>query len=181
MATPLGHALAGIAAGSLAAPPEGLLPPRREVWLLAFLGAAPDLDFLPGLLSGAPSAFHHGPSHSLGFTLLAALVMGLWGMRQGRFWRWALVGLAAYGSHVLIDYFTADNLAPFGMPVWWPLDSEYTMAHHPLFMAVDRSSLSWPVLWHDIKALVWEVILLGPCAALAVWRRLRPLPAAERG
>jgi inner membrane protein len=165
----------------LAGPPGGLLPQRREIWLLAFLGTAADLDFVPGLLMGAPSMFHHGPSHSLGFVLLAALVMGVWGLKHGAPWRWALVGLAAYGSHVLIDYFTADNLAPFGMPVWWPLDDTYRMAHHPLFMAVDRSSLSWPVIWHDIKAVTWEMVLLVPVTGLALWLRRRPAPVWERG
>ena len=64
MATPVGHALAGLAIGALTArrdadarPPVGSpsLSPGRWLLLGAVFAVAPDLDFVPGIVAGAPA------------------------------------------------------------------------------------------------------------------------------
>ena len=98
MATPIGHALAGLAVSSLIyrndelpeaynlkARPGGskiqkLLYNRGAIALLSvFMAMAPDLDLIPGILQGQPILYHGGIAHSLGSgILLSLLVVALW-------------------------------------------------------------------------------------------------------
>jgi len=91
MATPVGHMLMGASTLALSGPRRAR---ARLVALGALVGAAPDLDFLPGLVLGDPARFHHGPTHSLGFALLAALATWLLASRQRGRWAHAFTGWA---------------------------------------------------------------------------------------
>lgn len=82
-----------------------------------FIAAAPDLDFIPQLLTG--QRYHHGFSHSLIFALGFTLVVwaiGYMAMR-GESARLFLLTLMLYGSHLLMDYFTAGGP---GIQLLWP-------------------------------------------------------------
>src|SRR3954466_8308797 len=110
MPSPLGHALAGLAAGWLIAPPAS----RREAvgWgtLFAFAAMAPDLDLVAGV--------HRGPSHSLGAAVAAGALTWIVsaagsrrpmeGEQQGgaarQHSRRALAVAAAYATHTLLDW-----------------------------------------------------------------------------
>ena len=176
MATPLGHALCGVGLGSALRGPEPWFGPWRDLAFFAALAMAPDLDFLPGLLIGRPEAFHHGVTHSLGAAVLFGGLMAWWGLRRGRgipAWRWGLAGGLIYFAQVLLDVMTVDTSFPYGVPLWWPISSEYVLADNPWLADVRRRPLVWATLWHDIKAAGWEVVLLGPPAALLTWWRLR--------
>jgi inner membrane protein len=166
-------AAVGVAASG-ARPLEERWGPWREAAVLAVMAQAPDLDFLPGILLGNPSLYHHGASHSLGAAVLFAGLCWLWGWRRGRPWRWALVGGALYLAQVVADAWTVDTRPPFGVPFWWPLSPEFFYPEHPLFYKVIRD-VSYPGwLAHDLKAVALEVAVFGPMLAASwVWRRWR--------
>jgi membrane-bound metal-dependent hydrolase YbcI (DUF457 family) len=109
------------------------------------LANAPDLDFLPGLAMGAPTAFHRGPTHSLMGVAVVALAAWWWARRAGPpQWRasWtATFAAVAFGSHLLIDYFTVDAVAPHGARFLWPLSDAHLHAPVPVFgeIVVDRT------------------------------------------
>jgi len=170
MATPLGHALAGMAVGVLITGRRPLISPGRDLLLFAALAQAPDLDFIPGLLIGQPGAFHHGLSHSLGASLAVGLLAAWWGRRRSDAFRWGLAGGVICFVQVLIDALTADKVAPRGVPLWWPLSSDHVL-FHPLFMDVLRGRLTWDLIRHNLTALVLEAALLGPPALLVVLGR----------
>jgi inner membrane protein len=160
--------------GAAVAPKETMLgSARRDAILFVTLGLAADLDFIPGILMGHPSAFHHGPTHSVGAAMLVGLLMGLWGLKRGNPWRWGLVGFAVYFSHVLLDFIAADPVLPYGLMLWWPFSWDYYLASAPIFMSAQRHALTWAVAWHDIKALSLEIMLLGPPTAFMLWLRYR--------
>jgi LexA-binding, inner membrane-associated putative hydrolase len=71
MATPVGHSLAGYAIYRFLVPGED----HRPALLLVAVGMAnaPDLDFVPGILAGAPATYHQGGSHSLAFAAAAGV------------------------------------------------------------------------------------------------------------
>src|SRR3990172_11659995 len=75
MATPLGHGLAGAII---------CLGFRRVGWRTPSMAAAvivanlPDADFLPGIMVGWPSRYHHGASHSIVAAMICALAIGIW-------------------------------------------------------------------------------------------------------
>lgn len=174
MATPVGHAFAGVLTGlllTMGRPP--LLDYWRDVALFAVLAMAPDLDFVPGILMGEPSAFHQGVTHSVGMTAVVAVAMWLWGNRRGAPWRWALVGAAVYLSHPLVDYLAVDTRLPLGIMLWWPFSDAHVQSGADLFLNVRRESLSMEVIGHDLVALTRELLFLGLPAAAALWVRLR--------
>ena len=138
------HAAAGYLVYE-AARPAG----RHRVGLLAVavvLANAPDLDFVPGLVVGAPGAFHRGPSHSIAAALLVALAVAAvawWrrGDRAGVAW-WAAFAAAAYGSHLLVDFLTVDAVPPYGSPFLWPVSDRFFHAGSSWFgeIVIDRAS-----------------------------------------
>ena len=69
MPSPIGHSLTG---WLTAAWRDGSFKPVHPGRFLLYVVVAngPDLDFIPGLLTGAPNLYHHGRSHSLGAGIL---------------------------------------------------------------------------------------------------------------
>jgi inner membrane protein len=174
MPSPLAHALAGAAAYAVLAP--GARP--RSEWrpwaAAAFAAVAADLDFLPGLLVGDPSRYHHGVTHSLAatlvFTLLLTPLASSLGLGSPR--RAALLLGTAYGSHLLLDYLTVDTTRPYGIPVFWPLSTQHFIA--PVLVFTDLyHGASWAafVNWHNVVAMVTEALVVGiPVVGLCLWR-----------
>ena len=161
MPTPIGHALGGIAAGTLiggAAETDGdrsrLL---RWLALLAVLGVMPDADFLVGA--------HREASHSVGAVLLVVGGGVLVVPRQPRIW--AATG-AAYLTHVVLDWLGTDTVAPFGLMALWPIDTAFYMSSVELFHPVCRQY--WLLdCWLSIGyAVSYELLIVGPFALAAV-------------
>lgn len=134
MATPLGHVLVGAGIGARLGPHRGLL---RALLLGGCLGAAADLDFLPGLLAGAPARFHHAQSHSILAAILAGGLTYL--LVRPRAAAWGLVGGLGYASHLLLDLVTVDDGAPFGIPLFWPVSSATFQSPITVFPRVPHS------------------------------------------
>jgi membrane-bound metal-dependent hydrolase YbcI (DUF457 family) len=161
MALCLAHATAGYLAY------EALRPtgPHRPALLAGALvmANAPDLDFLPGLLAGAPVAYHRGVTHTLGALVVVSLTA--WAvarlLRSGSAWWWGLAAGAAYGSHLLVDCLTVDAIPPYGIQLLWPLTDAWLHAPFSLFgeIIVDQSGRA--AFLHS---------LLTP-TALVVWGR----------
>ena len=129
--------------------------------LFAAAGMAPDLDFLFGA--------HRGPSHGLGSAVLVGLVAFL-ATRQGRFS--GAVGLA-YGSHTLLDWLGSDVMAPIGVMALWPFSREFYQANLQIFPAVSRRYWEPGFVMLNLRAVAWEILLLGPLAALTAAIRRR--------
>jgi inner membrane protein len=183
LASPLGHALAGLAIG-LAAEPRGA---RTDLKLLAACAAfaiAPDLDFLPGLLfAGRPALYHQGASHSV-FAALACSLAGAWLLARDPRQR-TRVGLAlfaAYLSHLALDWLGSDARLPIGMPLLWPFSDATWISPVAVLPGMRHtlpgreSSADWIVdvlSLANLRALLVELALVGPLLLLALWRRRR--------
>ena len=143
---PVTHSLTGLAlarAGLNRAAPHATL-------LLIAASNAPDIDIVSGLFGTAPYLeFHRGPTHSLLFAPLCALLPVAflrWGLRrpvpllQG----W-LLSLLAIVVHLGMDFLTS-----YGMKPLWPLANQWTQ---------------WPVLYitdiYVIAALILSVAAPG--------------------
>ena len=186
MPTPIGHALAGVAAGCLAAAgcermsrgrrersaPAGTPGrtaasggPFRSATGFALLGMLPDIDLVFGM--------HRGISHSLGATLVAAGVVGL--LAPGRRLRAAFVAAATFASHLLLDWCGADPGTPSGIMALWPWTSEFYVADLQAFLRVCREYWLLDCWLHNGRAVVRELLILLPLAAggVLVLRRAR--------
>ena len=177
MPSPVGHALAGVALGCLATrrPTSGLSPGTsaptflgnlrtdRQILVLGLLGVLPDIDFLFGV--------HSMYTHSIGAITVVGLI-ALASNPRGRFTT-ALAAALAYGSHTLLDWLGSDSVAPIGIMALWPLTDDFYLSDGYWFMSICRQY--WlPSCWtHNALALVREVVVLGPVAALCLYWRLR--------
>jgi membrane-bound metal-dependent hydrolase YbcI (DUF457 family) len=143
MALSIAHAAAGYLVYEATRP----MGPHRPGLLLgaAVLANGPDFDFLPGLIVGNPDLCHRGVTHTLGATLLVTAVAAAaaWVVRR----RWSAVRAvavfvgAAYGSHLLLDFCTADAVPPHGAQFLWPFSTEYYLLPKPLLgeLIIDRT------------------------------------------
>ena len=132
----------------------------------AALGIAPDLDLIVGA--------HRGPTHSVAAVALVAVATWLVVGRHARRGRWAIACAAAYGSHLLLDWFGLDTSAPLGIPALWPLSSAYSQAPWPIFLPVSRRIHQPDLFWlPNALAVARELLILVPIVMLAASRRRR--------
>ena len=169
MPLPVGHGLAGVALHEL----QKLKFFERKWQTLIFfvvLANLPDIDFLPGFLMGDPNMYHHGPVHSLGATVLVALVGAWYFSRQyGKFWQYFGTIAAVYYSHLVLDFFNQDLREPLGVMLFWPLNDVHYLASQPIFRAVHKSSDSATffqslLTTHNFWVAVRELVIMGPIA-----------------
>jgi membrane-bound metal-dependent hydrolase YbcI (DUF457 family) len=156
--SPIGHALGGIAAG------WGVVP-RRDLAgtaILAAVAIVPDLDLLVG--------DHRGISHSLGLAVAAGLVAFAVTRRP----RWGAAVALAWASHVALDWMSNDTWPPLGVMAFWPVTRDYYKAGIEVFPAVSRKYWLAEFWVYNVKAVVVELLIVGPIAAAVVWWRRGP-------
>ena len=141
MASPIGHALAGIAVawgadlipGTRAwriAPPSASWYERAGNGLTlacAVLAAAPDLDLFFG-------RFHRTMTHSFFSVAIVAVVAAVVAARaqlpraaRAATTRIVFMCAGAWATHLLLDWLSADQSTPRGIQLLWPFDG--TMVH----------------------------------------------------
>ncbi len=125
MPSPIAHLSSGYAIAQLFPLNKKNCQRRNEIiqiLFVLFVAVAPDLDFIPQLLTGVK--LHHGLTHSLVFTIgFTVVVWGLGYFLQGRLSkRLFLLTLMLYGSHLLLDFFTEGGP---GIQLFWPFTDAY--------------------------------------------------------
>ena len=68
----------------------------------------------------------------------------------------------------MLDWLGKDTAPPFGLPALWPFSSRYYISGADLFMEISRRY--WKpdeFIIGNLKAGGWELLVLGPIAALA--------------
>ena len=168
MPSPVGHALAGLIVHVLSARDRAERESLGRAAVLAAAATVPDLDLLFRFVDGRNH--HQAETHSIGAAALCGVLV--WATaRSRRQPRSASLGLAAAGgwlTHLLLDYLGADTHPPIGILALWPFDSGYYKAPWILFLDIGRT-LEWATFRHDVLAVAWEIVLLGPLL-LASWR-----------
>ena len=186
MATPLGHALAGYAVYTFIKAAPG----RNElglVLLCVFTAAAPDLDFLRGLLVGTPALYHQGVTHSLTAALLLSLgAAGIWSLRGVSFLVVFSSCVIAYLSHLTLDLLGADQRPPYGIPLLWPISGVHLASPVPILLGVRHaatataSTQEWVLGLldlHNVASIALEVLVVLPFMLFGRWyRRVSPGP-----
>jgi inner membrane protein len=187
MPSPLGHALAGLAAAwavdlvpsrrsPRTGPAKGSFFSRVGGWLtLACVGLAvlPDLD----LASGAHRSFSHSIGAVMVVTIIAGAVTGWVTWRTGRrassglsIARVAAMCGLAYATHLLLDWMAVDTRPPLGLQALWPFSNEYYLSGVNLFPRTERRALlSAPTIRTNLIAFVRELAIMLPIVLL-LWR-----------
>jgi inner membrane protein len=176
MATPLGHSLAGYAISSFFSPAK-----QRSRVLLIFLpiimANLPDLDFLPGILKGAPALYHQGIAHSLGVALMVSLAVAVFYRVNGFSARsMFILCFTCYASHLILDFFGPDDRPPYGIPLFWPVVDRSFISPIPILIGVHHAGTTNASIreWiqgiltvHNLGAMIVEVLLIGPFLLLS--------------
>ena len=180
MPSPIGHSLAGYLI--YRADSDRYLTKQALYIALFYVVFAnlPDLDFIPGFLVGEPNKFHHGISHSLGFAVLFGLLVSLflyWRSSYG-FLRNFLIFFCLYFSHVFLYYLAYDTSIPYGVPLLWPLSSEYYISPISVFTDIERAQtsgvfISSLISLHNLWAVTVEVLVLLPIVAFILFIKRR--------
>jgi len=166
MPSPISHMAMGYAIYKLYHTASSPRPEKRHgslpclLIVTVWLSLLPDLDIIPGILSGNVNHFHNNISHSLFFGLLVALgVSGLVWLRQRmQFMYWFLLVLWCYELHVIMDLFTIGR----GVMIFWPFSPERYEPAVMLFYGLRRSE--GLVSIHHAWTLITElgfVLLVG--------------------
>jgi len=155
--------LGGAIAGGLVA---GSSVPRATLLAFAAAGAAPDLDLLFGV--------HSGPTHGLGSAVIAGaaawIFWSAW-LRRGGGFRVATAVFLAYASHALLDWLSTDTSPPIGIMALWPLSAEHYLSPYRVFLPLLRR-YSGPEFWLiNLRAVIRELLILGPLFWLTWWMR----------
>jgi inner membrane protein len=186
MPSPIGHAIGAVAGGWAAAG----RPTETHVWLaqaaiLGGVGMLPDIDLVFGV--------HSGPTHSIGAAAIAGAMtwpLAWVGLRlqaegaepestrrgfrlEAEAGRWALAVTFAWLSHLVLDWLGEDTSLPLGVMALWPFSREYYMSPVPLMPAITRRY--WlPGFWtQNLRALIFELMVLLPVLAAVWWLRRR--------
>jgi len=184
MASPIGHALAGLAVawgadlvpGNRAwrfAPPSASWYERAGNGLTlacAVLAAAPDLDLPFG-------RFHRTVTHSLVSVIAVAAVAGLTAARARLPVRRLVIMCAgAWATHLLVDWLSADQSTPRGIQLLWPFDDRWFISGWDLFIGSERRDLfSAPTMRRNLEAIAQEVAILLPIVVVLWSVRVKAL------
>ena len=175
MPTPVGHSLAGLAV-RIAAPRSVAQQRIASSVLLIVLANLPDIDFLPGYVSHDPRAYHWGPTHSVGATLIAASTVALIARWRGQRWRpWCALAALAYGSHVVLDLLMGRHAGPgVGLQVLWPFSDMRYMAPWSVFRMAPSAMVEYGPLHalfsrEILPVIAREFIVLLPIVLITWW------------
>jgi inner membrane protein len=141
MCTPVGHSLSGVTiyyilnANKIRV--EGKVEPRK-LFLYIMLSNLPDIDFIPGIISGNPNMYHHIVSHSILFLLLISLLLSfLVKIHKNKTSNFGIIALLLL-SHTIIDFFTEDTSLPRGIDLFWPYQ-RYFISPYIIFPTFRRN------------------------------------------
>jgi membrane-bound metal-dependent hydrolase YbcI (DUF457 family) len=148
----------------------------------AALAVLPDADLVH-------PRWHRVFTHSIGaaivVTIITAAVTGWVNRRRGFAARSptrltspvgvALICGAAYASHLLLDWLAADYFAPYGIRALWPFNDGWYISGFDIFQQTARLHLfTWPVILQNVRAIVREIVILGPILYLLWLVRVKP-------
>jgi len=178
MPTPIGHSLITTTIFS-AINRKKLELSWFDYLVFLFIGIFPDLDFIPGLILGTPSRFHHGFTHSLFFGIIIGTIAGLiyCKMKRASWLRYSLIFTGVYFAHLLTDSLSVDTSYPYGAQLFWPFWKGYVLSPVTLFLDVYRSSNSADFFislfnWHNLKTIIVEIFICVPILVLIHFKNI---------
>ena len=169
MASPVGHAVVGMAAAAVVARVTEV-PGTPALWIGAFIASGvPDLDLGLALFGLKGRRFHRSFSHSL--FLLSVLIAATWfvaasipSIASGVLWAWS----AALMSHPFLDVVTTGPRGAargYGIPLFWPLSRKRWYLQRPILETAEfEACRSVRDVWDGVRP---EVVRIVP-VALAV-------------
>ncbi len=168
--TPFSHAAIGLLGWKYSAARRDV----RSLAAFAFIACAVDVDFILYYSLGRPEVFRHQLfSHNI--FVIAVLCLPFFVYLKTARERWGLLLTGA--SHLFMDIFVIDTLAPIGVRPFFPVWNQYFNVS--LFPYVAKET--WPRLlsWHNIGVLALEVLMFIVPAVLLSRKELGRLLSSK--
>ena len=86
----------------------------------------------------------------------------------------------AWASHVLLDWLSNDTRPPLGVMALWPFTRDYYKASLEIFPPVSRRYWESRFWIYNLRAVVAELVILGPPAILSVVAAFRRQSSREK-
>lgn len=167
MPSPYAHILAAI---TIATPylvhKADTLRHKEDILTLIAFSLVPDLDVIPGLLFGNIADYHNHMTHSIAFGLMVCLFYSLIRSRihpPRSFRRSFSLTAAAYGLHLLMDFFTYGR----GLMLFWPFTDERFSPPFLIFYGLRRSDGVFSS--HHIVTFITESVKMLPILSVVWW------------
>ncbi len=166
MPSPYAHVLAALTLSTPYLARKAIaLRHKEDIATLIAFSLAPDLDVIPGLLFGNIAAYHNHMTHSIAFGLMVCLFYSLIRCRMQpprSFRRSISLTAAAYGLHLLMDFFTYGR----GLMLFWPFTDERFSPPFLIFYGLRRSDGVFSS--HHIVTFITESLKMLPLLGV-VW------------
>jgi inner membrane protein len=161
MPSPVAHALGGLAAAFIV----DSVPRRPTLTVPILVGSvalavAPDLDLLTGS--------HRTHTHSIGAVAIIGVICWVVLRSRSRSTAAAAALIAAYASHLLLDWLSKDTRPPSGIPALWPFTAQYYQS--PLTVFGETSRRYWlpeEFVLGNLRSLGWDLTVLVPLLIVA--------------
>lgn len=142
---------------------------RAKLLLLCgLLAVLPDFDFLVGIIEGDPNRYHHGISHSVFFGVVVSLVFAVVFFPRDRAGIYSVLFFFVLLSHLLLDFFSLDRSAPYGMKLFWPFSDDHYISPQTIFIDIRRVNRNTEFFQslvtntHNYWAVLREILILIP-------------------
>jgi inner membrane protein len=159
---------------------KALPDPNLKIFLLAaLLAICPDFDFFFIWILSLKGEYHRGPSHSILFAVIVALIVSYLAdtPRLRRFFPYLFAAL----SHGLLDALTSKSL--LGVMLLWPFSTKrikFGFFDYMDFHANIFSFSPYDFLMTFIKISLIEIAIFAPIFLWILWLHLKPQRAEIR-
>ncbi len=146
------------------------------------LANLPDVDYVPGVISGEINAYHHLYTHTIGWVLVASAAAWLvwrFATRAANFRDYLFV-LAVLGSHLALDWVSDDGRPPFGIMAFWPITGRFFISSRPVFWRLLKTEWADVFQWHNVGAVGVELLVCLPVLFLILFFKLRATPEQKK-
>lgn len=178
MCSPVGHSLFGLIGYYIFNTKYNILRYWKLAFFYIFFANLPDIDFLPVVWGNLEMAncWHHTYTHTLGFSILSALLVYLVcvGLKRKDGLKISVIVFILVFLHIIVDYFTVDSRYPYGVMLWWPISSRYFIAACPIFMPLKKATMDSFISWFNLSTILSEIMKIGPVVfILFIYRIIR--------
>lgn len=142
----------------------------KTIVFIFIMGNLPDLDFIPGILTGDPSRYHETYTHTLGFAVIVSFFawLCLLILRSKNLYKLAFLSFVLIYTHVIFDSFNMDSRPPIGVMMVWPFTDKYFYLRTPFMYPFDRDNLGNFLSMNSLFALFTELAVGIPLLALGI-------------
>lgn len=173
--SPIGHSLTGLSLYALLTRQAVTGKDIKVLIPVIILSNLPDLDFIPGLISGQLNIFHNLFTHSLFFALLISLLFIPFKAFCRNLRLSPLIVFLLLSLHLIIDSLCGPRLGfhpTYGVAFFYPVYTPWIKMPFALFYGIKHKDLSALASLYNLRTVFLE-LLIGMSLMFFINRRIK--------